>query len=269
MPSDSDVKKKPARRLVLVAVVLVALGVGLYYWYGLSYERPVSSAPPDAATTPASGTVAQPRHPVDAREAQDDAPLPPLDQSDAPLRARGEALVGVEPLERFFHLDNIARRVVVTIDNLSRSRVPQRYHLARPAPGRFVSFEDGERLFLDPENYERYTPYVELAEAVGTGKLVALYLRFYPLLQEEYENQGYTDAYFNDRVIAVIDDLLAAPEPDGPIRLVRPRVMYEFADPDLESLSAGQKIMIRMGPENAARIKEKLQEIRDALTSGR
>ena len=43
--------------------------------------------------------------------------------------------------------------------------------------------------------------------------------------------------------------------------------MYQFADPELEARSAGQKIMIRMGSENAARIKAKLQEVRRELTS--
>jgi Protein of unknown function (DUF3014) len=42
--------------------------------------------------------------------------------------------------------------------------------------------------------------------------------------------------------------------------------MYEFADPALEARSAGQKIMIRMGSENAAKVKAKLREIRREVT---
>ncbi|MEJ2700374.1 MAG: DUF3014 domain-containing protein, partial [Desulfuromonadales bacterium] len=64
-----------------------------------------------------------------------------------------------------------------------------------------------------------------------------------------------------------IDHLLAAPEVQGPIRVVRPSVRYKFADPDLEALSAGQKILIRMGPDNAAKVKAKLREIRQELTA--
>jgi Protein of unknown function (DUF3014) len=59
--------------------------------------------------------------------------------------------------------------------------------------------------------------------------------------------------------------MLAAPEIDTPIELMRPRVLYEFADPDLETRSAGQKIMIRMGKENALRVKAKLSEFRREL----
>jgi hypothetical protein len=42
-------------------------------------------------------------------------------------------------------------------------------------------------------------------------------------------------------------------------------VRYEFADPALESLSSGQKIMLRVGPVNERRLKEKLAEIRGEL----
>ena len=82
---------------------------------------------------------------------------------------------------------------------------------------------------------------------------------------------GFPGKYFNDRLMEAIDDLLATPELDAPAKLLRPRVLYEFADPDLETRSAGQKILLRMGPENAARLKAKLWEIRRELlaASGR
>jgi len=109
------------------------------------------------------------------------------------------------------------------------------------------------------------------------GKLVALYARLYPLCQRAYGELGYPNRYFNDRLIDVIDHLLATPEVKGPIKLVppdvkgpvkleRPWVMYEFADPELEARSAGQKILIRMGAGNAARVKAKLRDIRRQLT---
>jgi hypothetical protein len=106
---------------------------------------------------------------------------------------------------------------------------------------------------------------VKLAQAVDAKQLVALYVYFYPLFQQAYEELGYPKKYFNDRLVEAIDDFLAAPEVSGPVKLVRPKVMYEFADPALEALSAGQKILIRMGPENAALIKTKLRDLRREL----
>jgi hypothetical protein len=100
-----------------------------------------------------------------------------------------------------------------------------------------------------------------------TDALLSRYARFYPFFQEQYENLGYPTRYFNDRVVEVIDHLLATPEVEEPARLVQPRVLYEFTDPRLENLSAGQKILLRMGRTNQLKLKAKLREIRDRLVS--
>ena len=84
--------------------------------------------------------------------------------------------------------------------------------------------------------------------------------------QEEYRTLGYPSGEFNDRLIDAIDDLLATPDIAGSILLVQPKVVYQFADPDLEALSAGQKIMLRLGSQNAILIKTKLRAIRRELT---
>jgi hypothetical protein len=39
-------------------------------------------------------------------------------------------------------------------------------------------------------------------------------------------------------------------------------VLYEFADPELEALSSGQKLLLRMGSQHAATIKRVLQGLR-------
>jgi hypothetical protein len=78
---------------------------------------------------------------------------------------------------------------------------------------------------------------------------------------------GYPDAYFNDRLVEVIDHLVTTPMPEGPIVLTRPNVLYEFADPDLEALSSGQKLLLRMGPDNSATLKRILGKFRSRLTA--
>jgi len=93
-----------------------------------------------------------------------------------------------------------------------------------------------------------------------------VYLRFYPLFQKAYQDLGYPTGYFNDRLVKVIDMLLATPQIAAPIDLVRPNVMYVYADPKVESLPAGQKLLIRMGTDNAAVVKAKLMELRAIIT---
>jgi hypothetical protein len=53
----------------------------------------------------------------------------------------------------------------------------------------------------------------------------------------------------------------------GPIQLTQPKVFYEYADPKLESLSAGQKLLLRMGAANEAIMKVKLREFRKAIVN--
>jgi hypothetical protein len=129
-------------------------------------------------------------------------------------------------------------------------------------PGRLAVAADHERITLQPENFARYDALVQFAESFDPKAAAKVYLRFYPLLQEQYRALGYPHGHLNDRVVAAIDDMLTAPEVSGPIRLVQPRVQYRFDDPLLESLSAGRKVMIRVGPENAARLKKVLRALR-------
>jgi len=53
----------------------------------------------------------------------------------------------------------------------------------------------------------------------------------------------------------------------GQIQSEQPWVRYEFEDPQLEALSAGQKILVRMGPSNARQVKAKLRELRAAIAT--
>jgi len=106
---------------------------------------------------------------------------------------------------------------------------------------------------------------VRLAEAIDSAKLAALYFHYYPLFQQAYRDLGYPKGHFNDRLVQVIDHLLETPELEGPVALVRPKVFYLYADPGLESRSAGQKILMRTGAENTRRVKAKLKEIRGEI----
>ena len=160
----------------------------------------------------------------------------------------------------------LVRRVVATIDNLPRRKLALRLMPVKPVPGPFRTAGKGEKLSIDPDNAERYATHVQLAKSIDSGKLVSVYVRFYPLFQQAYEDLGYPGAYFNDRLVEVIDHLLAAPELPPQATLVPPKVYYKFADPDLEGASAGHKILMRIGNENAAVLKTKLREIRAELT---
>ena len=192
-------------------------------------------------------------------------PLPQLDESDEDIAA---AITKLTDPSGLFSFKSFIRHFVVTVDNMTNQKIPQRYVFTQRVPGKFaVIKQDVDTVLLDSKNFERYAGFVNLAEHVDTKKLVSSYIRFYPLFQEAYEELGYPDRYFNDRLIQVIDHLLKAPDVDGSIKLVKPKVFWLFDDPKLELLSAGQKILLRIGHKNAQRVKAKLRELRAILTT--
>jgi Protein of unknown function (DUF3014) len=131
--------------------------------------------------------------------------------------------------------------------------------------GKFVTEGKDDNLVISTANAERYQPYVQLAESVDTKVLVNMYVRLYPLFQQAYMELGYPKKYFNDRLIFVLDDLLDAPTPAEPVKLVKHMFIFQYADPGIEELSIGQRIMVRMGNANQARIKAKLQDFKNEL----
>ncbi len=202
---------------------------------------------------------------IDTVEVEVSTPLPLLDESDNDIAAVIKQLTDVAGL---FSFKSFIRHFVVTIDNMTNQKLPRRYIFTQRVPDTFVVIkQDVDTALLDEKNFKRYKKFVDLADYIDSRKLVVQYIRFYPLFQEAYEELGYPDRYFNDRFIQVIDHLLKAPEVKGPIQLIRPKVFWLFANPELESLSAGQKILVRIGHENAGRVKAKLRELRILLTT--
>jgi hypothetical protein len=204
-------------------------------------------------------------HPL--AEADSNKALPSLNDSDLPMQMEVEDLIGREAVGKYLVSTEMIRHFVVTLDNLPNTKVAERLRPVKPAPGKFATSGPEDAPVLDPTNYERYKPLVELLRTVDSQRLVTVYTRYYPLFQEAYENLGHPPKYFNDRVIQVIDHLLATPDVKGPIALAQPNMQFEYADPKIEALSAGQKALIRMGSENAAAVKKKLKDLRRELVA--
>jgi hypothetical protein len=258
--------------LAIGAVVAAALA-----WYvvqsrgGLSFDLgsppPPAAAPAPRAAAPAAPPPPEPaiRHPLE-ETAQAPAPsLPTLENSDSMMRESLAGLIGRKAFGEAVIPGQLVRRIVATIDNLPRQTAARRMMPLNPVHGSFVVSSSGNGAAIDKANFARYAPYVRVLESVDAQALVRSYVHAYPLFQRAYEELGYPGKYFNDRLLEAIDDMLAAPEPDAAPALVQPKVLYEFADPDLETRSAGQKILLRMGKDNELRVKAKLREIRGAL----
>lgn len=276
---EADYRPPAARSPLPWAVLVVILAVAGFFGYRAWQQQqtpapvPVAQTPPPedrpepAPVAPPADTG--PQNPVDTIAPPDPA-LPALADADKTVREALAGLLGAGRVGEWLQVDGFVRRVVATVDNLPREHAAPALWPVRPIAGRMALHGDGDLQTLAPENSARYTAFVGFAEAVDSAGGARVYARLYPLFQQAYEELGYPGRYFNDRLIAVIDHLLAAPVADGPlaIRVVevrgevpseRPWMRYEFADPRLQSLSAGQKMMLRMGRENAQRLKAVLR----------
>jgi hypothetical protein len=277
---DDPQSQNTQTRRIAIGLVAVLVVVPAVWWY---LHRPGPQAAP-VAVTDASGVAAvttpvEPpaaiRYPLTAA-ADESAPAaaPVVTDPDAEVATGLGSLFGESQLSAWLIPDKLLRRLVATTDNLSRNtRTEQLRPLRAPAGALIVQREaidaavGTERITLGAQNAARYDAAVSLLAKTDMQQAATLYRSLYPLLQRAYEELGYPDRYFNDRVIDVIDHLLATPEPTGPLLLEQPKVLYRFADQDLEARSAGQKLLLRMGVAHARVVKEKLRQFRSQVSS--
>jgi hypothetical protein len=254
-------------------VVLVALLVWRFTMPAAPQPEPEPALPPvTQAPEPAASAASAPAPEKPALEIP--ATTTPLAADDIPHELT--ELIGKKAVATFLQLDDFPRRIAATVDNLGRSHAPPALWPVNPTSDRFLVQESDGSTAINLDNSARYTPFVLLVETVDVGRAADLLLRIYPLLQRSYEQLGYPNKKFNDRLLEVIDLLLATPVPTppikveltevkGPIPSVRPWVRYQYADPALEALSSGQKILVRSGAVNQRRLKGKLAEFRAEL----
>ncbi|MBV8974228.1 MAG: DUF3014 domain-containing protein [Sinobacteraceae bacterium] len=261
---DQDLEDASRRKLMWLvgAVVAAAIAAGGWYWYA-GRARPVVEAPPlpRAASQPAPSEAPSIAHPIPGAAAGS-AALPALNDSDAVVRDSLAGVLGRGPIAQFLVPQNVVRHIVVTVDNLPRRKVAVELRPVKPTPGQAVVAGRADMTTLGEANFERYAPLVKVVQGTDVKALAVVYERLYPLFQQAYEDLGYPGKYFNDRLVEVIDHLLQTPEVPAPIPLLQPKVFWEYADPNLENRSAGQKLLMRMGPQNARILKAKLREFR-------
>jgi hypothetical protein len=210
-------------------------------------------------------TAEQPSAPVSTLPPGRSLPLPKLDESDAEIVGGLTELLGQDAITQFLVPERVIRNIVVTIDNAPRQQMAPNQRPVRPTQGAFVTAGADETLTLSPDNYARYAPFIAVVRRLDTKTLVALYRGLQPLFQQSYEELGHPNGVFHTRLLEVIRHLLATPDAPLEIKLVQPSVQYKYADERLEKLSAGQKLLIRMGRDNANVVKGKLRELEAAL----
>ena len=261
-------------KLLIASLVIVgiALAGSLYYVFRSSKEPPPSLSqivipkpapqptpqPQPATPTPQPEQQTQPAKPAFV--------LPRLDDSDKLVRDGVVSLTRNEAINGWLGPSQLIRRCVAFIDNaahgnVSRTEVP---FLAPDKPFKAQKISN-EEFLMDPASYDRYNQVTNIFASIDSKRAAQFYVLVKPLFEKAYAELGYPNKDFDKVIFSAISRLLETPVIHGPIKLVRPSVMYKYANPRLESLSAVQKQLIRMGPENTKAIKAKLSELAAAL----
>jgi len=258
------------RFLVLGLLVVALVVAGLVWWQGREAAPPPeplvtepSAGEPAVAVQPAPAPAPEPLPAVEA-PVEEEVVLPALDESDSYVR---EKLLASSPkVGDWLDRDQLVRRFAVVMDNAAVGDYPRR-QLAFLAPkGPFSVITRGDdRFVMDPKGYARYDGFVAAFTSVPPKEAAALLTTLAPLFTEALLELGQPA----EEPLATLRDgiamVLATPELDTPVELVRPKVSYQFADPALEALPPLQKQLIRMGPEHVRQIKAYLREVQAAL----
>lgn len=260
--------------IFIFAAIGIFLGAvaGYYYWQNSKVNldaikvevQPIQSTPAISLSPP------MPSPPVVRQELvapKPRKPLPLLVYSDNFVFNSLASIINNKSLMDLFISEHLIQHIVTTIDNLTERRVPKRILPIASPLGSFITATENSQLIASVENEARYVPYVQIVEAADPKKVVDLYVHLYPLFQEAYAKLGYPDKSFNERLLNVLDDLLAAPDIKGPIKLIQPNVLFLFADSDLEQCTIGQKIIMRMGEKNEVILKFWLHKVKQEVMS--
>jgi hypothetical protein len=254
-----------------VVVVLAIVAAGVYMARKATQPETPSTVAPVASSSVRSAAPSAPvQHPIGQAgvgpATASTAALPALADSDASVVAALSGLAEGTDLPSLLVREQIIARIVASIDALPRRSQANLLSPLRAPKGAFAVDETDGTTVAGAQNGARYAPYMRVVDAADPQALVAWYVHAYPLFQQAYQELGYPKGYFNDRLVVVIDNLLATPEPAQPSALALSKGYYVYTDPAFESLSAGQKLLLRAGPASEAKIKAKLRAIRSALT---
>jgi hypothetical protein len=274
-------KKSPVFRWLAAALVL--LGIAAYwFWSGQQVAVEVALSAPQIAVpkvtprAPSTPDIPQRQELLEVEVAQVETEVLPASNSavsfappegDDLLRQQLEQAGADANLSSLVSNENALDVSAALIDGLSRGVIMRKILPVDPPKQAFEVEEKTDLLYMSSSNFTRYDSYADSIAALDSNILINSFHTLRPFYEGAYEQLGLDAGGFDNAVIRTLDVILATPEIDEPIELERKSVLYVYADPALEDLSPVQKLLLRMGPENIRRIKQKAQTIRDGLLS--
>jgi hypothetical protein len=275
----------------LVVVVIIAIILAVLVWYFAFTKEPESAVVPEEVPAVVENTeLEQPETvptetlpdlpdvtaaPESATEAVEEVknPLPNLDESDAFIQTKLAELTWRKELLKLVINEDMVRRLVVFTDNFAKGIVAYKHSpLVKPA-STFSAIETDkidekyQKVFQWDENASRrFSLYVDLLRSFDSDSLVQWYIESKPLIDQAYAELGYPDQDFTDVLQQAITRVLDMEIPKQPLEIIRPSVMYQYKDKNIEAKDEADKLLLRLGKENLLVIKSVLLELSEKLS---
>ncbi|NNC99602.1 MAG: DUF3014 domain-containing protein [Gammaproteobacteria bacterium] len=257
-------------------LLIVAIASLLYYKYGDNIAGVSIQAPFDSsgAGQPAQRELTGEPEPAESQPERFSAGFPTiptnqefadLDSSDQSIEQDINSRLNNSALLEWLGEAELIRKAVAVVDNAARGHVARKL-LDLPAPNSALQVDgDAPGMLVDPQSYARYDDYVDMIMALDSSTLHQLYLQYHPLLQQAFAELGNPNPNFDDALAAACQIALDTPEISGSLLVQRVEGSIVFVDQEIEALPDLQKLLIRMGPDNRARVKRKIAEFQSIL----
>jgi Protein of unknown function (DUF3014) len=250
---------RPTALRVIVAALVASAGVAAY----LAFAWRPRQAPIQVARSSPKVSTTEP--PLSLGGSAERVTLPPLNDSDALVRTLVQALSESPAIMAWLPTNGHIRNFTVVVTNIADGVTPAKHlGVLRPS-ARFQIVNGAGGSYTDPRSYGRYTAIADAVASVDPVGAARLYATLKPRIEEAHRELGSADVSFDTTLERAIVALLKTPILENPIPLKPKGIGYAYVDERLESLTAAQKQLLRMGPRNVGIINRGLRSIALAL----
>ena len=278
------------RKICIYGIPPLAMLIGAVIYQVTKTDPPPAKQPPAAAQPPSPPLLpplpeldpagapstpgldpAAPATPSDSAAAKpEDAPPLTLQLATQTLTALAAHLSSNPLWLKWLGQSDIILRFVRLLDDVSQGDRPLAAcdFLHSQQAFSAIRAEDGDAWIIAPAAAARYDFAADVFCSLDPDAVAKLYPRLEPALQEALAKLGYRDRQFREILTSACTAILSTPVVEADARLVatdKDGAICHWQNPELEALTDAQKLFLRLGASNTARIRTHLQTLAQAL----
>lgn len=251
--TPSPTRQRNRTWLVLLMLPVVIAAAGLLSWRVANQRRGDQEPPAFLPRVESPSTL--------NREVPIETPVS-LEAGDSRLKQLGAGWSKDPGYARLLEQLSL-RHLVAAVQLVAAGDSPKPALPFLSVPGAFAVREEGkatqERRFMTKASFARYDVLGKLIGSVDAGAAGDAYAQLRPYCDAAFKEIGRPGKRFEDQLTAAVRRIVGVQFPEGEVELVPKGAVFAYADPTLESLSAAEKQVLRMGPENGRVLQRQLK----------